>query len=87
MSPARFAKLVAQFDQAEADMRRAFNRYARIRAQVKRAEKTLDRAFVLRANGVGGQADVRELAGDDVPGVEFASGPDFDDVDRLDGVS
>ena len=62
---ARYVKLVAQLDKAEADMRRAMNRWSKVRAQVRRAEKALDREFTVKANMIGGKCDVRDLEFDD----------------------
>lgn len=43
MTPTKFAKLCTDFEQAEKDMRRAFNRYVKLQKQCERASKALGR--------------------------------------------
>lgn len=81
MTPSKYAKLVEQLARAEADMRRSFNRWEKIRGQVRRAEKTLDKAFAARAGN--GSGDWRQLAGADLAEFERQAEQtgvvDFDD--------
>lgn len=57
-----YVKLRQQFERAEADLVRATRKWDRLRVRVRRAEKSLDKAFDERAKHVGGKLDWRELA-------------------------
>lgn len=59
---ANHAKARAQLDSAEADLRRAFNRWNKLRERVRRYEKRLDADFAKRASEIGGEIDWREFA-------------------------
>lgn len=62
MTPKKYEKLLDQLAQAETDLTRAVNRWQKLRAQVKRAAKTLDRDFVARASAdIPGTIDLRAL--------------------------
>ena len=61
MTPKKLADLLDKQAKAEADMRRAFNRWNKARAAVVRAEKTLDKGFIKRADNAG-KIDWRDLA-------------------------
>ena len=60
MTPAKLAKLLDKLHTAEADMLRAVRKWDKIRAQVRRAEKALDKDFARTADG-GGKADWRDF--------------------------
>lgn len=62
MTPAKFTKLVEQLAKAETELTRAMNKWNKVRGQVKRAEKTLDKQFSDRASEIGGEADLDEFA-------------------------
>jgi hypothetical protein len=62
MTPQKFTKLVSQLAKAETELTRAMNKWHKIRGQIKRAEKTLDKQFNNRASEIGGKYDVRDLA-------------------------
>lgn len=76
MTPAAFAKLVDAEARAEADMRRAFNRWNKLRARVARAQKVLDRDFAAR--GAATVDDTGLAVPGDGPDLTCA-GPDFND--------
>lgn len=57
---ARFAKLVLQFQKAEADLVRATRKWDRLRQRVRRAERELEKDFSQRAK-IGGKADWRDF--------------------------
>lgn len=61
MTHKKFLALLDKQIKAEADMRRAFRKWDKLRVQVQRAGKTLDRDFQLRADKIGGAADLRDL--------------------------
>jgi len=60
MKPKQFAVLVEKQFKAERDMLRNINRWTKLRTQVRRAERTLDKQLIKKAaNG-----DWRTLAGE-----------------------
>jgi hypothetical protein len=61
MTHKKFIALLDKQRKAESDMRRAFRKWDKLRAQVQRAEKTLDRDFVRRAESIGGSVDFRDF--------------------------
>lgn len=61
MTPAKYSKLLDKLNEAETDLTRAFNKWQKLRGQVKRAAKTLDRQFKERAD-IAGKADWTDLA-------------------------
>ena len=62
MTGAKFAKLLDAQERAEAKLLRAFTKWAKLRAQVKRAEKALDKAPEAGAAELPGEADIIKLA-------------------------
>ena len=62
MNGAKFGKLVLAQERAEAKLLRAFTKWAKLRAQVKRAEKALDKTPDAGAAELAGEADIIKLA-------------------------
>jgi hypothetical protein len=77
MTPDRFAKLVETLHRAEADMRRTFNRWEKIRGQVRRAEKLLDRDFARRGTATVDEGGLAVPGAGDEP--RSCAGADFND--------
>lgn len=61
MTPAQYGKLLDKLSAAETDLTRAVNKWQKLRAQVKRAGRALDKEFNARGDA-GGKVDWRELA-------------------------
>jgi hypothetical protein len=64
----RYAKALAKLEQAESDLTRAFNKWCKLRASVKRYERRLDKEVAGRHAQIGGKLDVREIASPRIPG-------------------
>jgi hypothetical protein len=70
MTPAKAAKLIVKMEEAEAAMFRAFNKWAKLRAQVRRADARMakESQHVRGGKKIPGQLDVAAL----MPGGQAA---------------
>jgi len=55
------AKLHGQYERAERDLVRAFNKWIKIRAQINRAGKKLEKQVMGVTGSLGGDSDVLEM--------------------------
>ena len=61
MTNEKIAKLAAQLERAESRLLRAITKWMKLRAQMKRAGATMDRALADKLEKLPGKLDVRQM--------------------------